>query len=104
MGETSGRVLSMERVTLVQPGRHWWRRRSPKLITMATDSAVRGLANAEIGRELFISEATVKTHLLRACGKLAVTGRTAAVAPALDQGLLPPTPQTAPAGFCQIVV
>jgi DNA-binding NarL/FixJ family response regulator len=54
--------------------------------------AARGLTNAEIGRELFISEATVKTHLLRACAKLGVTGRTAAVAIALDRGVLPPAP------------
>jgi DNA-binding NarL/FixJ family response regulator len=53
--------------------------------------AARGLTNAEIGRVLFISEATVKTHLLRACTKLGVTGRTAAVAAATEQGLLKPT-------------
>jgi DNA-binding NarL/FixJ family response regulator len=52
--------------------------------------AARGLTNAEIGRELFISEATVKTHLLRACGKLGVSGRTAAVAIAAERGLLKP--------------
>jgi DNA-binding NarL/FixJ family response regulator len=52
--------------------------------------AARGLTNAEIGRELFISEATVKTHLLRACGKLGVSGRTAAVAVAAERGLLKP--------------
>jgi DNA-binding CsgD family transcriptional regulator len=50
--------------------------------------AARGLTNAEIGRQLFISEATVKTHLLRACGKLGVSGRTAAVAVAAGRGLL----------------
>jgi DNA-binding NarL/FixJ family response regulator len=50
----------------------------------------RGLTNAEVGRELFISEATVKTHLTRACGKLGVSGRTAAVARALQTGALPP--------------
>jgi DNA-binding NarL/FixJ family response regulator len=50
----------------------------------------RGLTNAEVGRELFISEATVKTHLMRACGKLGVSGRTAAVARALQTGALPP--------------
>jgi DNA-binding NarL/FixJ family response regulator len=48
----------------------------------------RGLANAEIGRELFISEATVKTHLVRVCGKLGVDDRTAAVTKAMAQGLL----------------
>jgi DNA-binding NarL/FixJ family response regulator len=50
----------------------------------------RGLSNAEIGRALFISETTVKTHLLRVFGKLGVSDRTAAVTTALDRGLLPP--------------
>jgi DNA-binding NarL/FixJ family response regulator len=50
----------------------------------------RGATNAEIGRELFISEATVKTHLLRAFGKLGVSDRTAAVTTAIERGLLPP--------------
>jgi len=49
----------------------------------------RGLTNAEIGRTLFVSEATVKTHLLRACGKLGVSGRTAAVTKAIETGALP---------------
>jgi DNA-binding NarL/FixJ family response regulator len=49
----------------------------------------RGLTNAEIGRELFIGEATVKTHLLRAFAKLGVDDRTAAVTAAMRQGLLP---------------
>ncbi|WP_435839612.1 response regulator [Streptomyces caniferus] len=48
----------------------------------------RGLTNAEIGRELFIGEATVKTHLLRAFKKLDVSDRTAAVLTALERGLL----------------
>ncbi|ARH92910.1 response regulator [Streptomyces sp. MOE7] len=47
-----------------------------------------GLSNAEIGRELFIGEATVKTHLLRAFRKLDVADRTAAVLTALERGLL----------------
>jgi DNA-binding NarL/FixJ family response regulator len=49
----------------------------------------RGLSNAEIGRELFISEATVKTHLLRAFAKLGVSDRTAAVTTAIAAGHLP---------------
>ncbi|MBM6404447.1 response regulator transcription factor [Phycicoccus sp. CSK15P-2] len=48
----------------------------------------RGLSNADIGRELFIGEATVKTHLVRAFAKLAVTDRTAAVAEAHRRGLI----------------
>jgi DNA-binding NarL/FixJ family response regulator len=50
--------------------------------------AARGKTNAEIGRELFIGEATVKTHLLRAYAKLGVSSRTAAVTAALERGLL----------------
>jgi DNA-binding NarL/FixJ family response regulator len=51
----------------------------------------RGLTNADIGRELFISEATVKTHLLRMFHKLGVSDRTAAVTTALARGY-PPQP------------
>ncbi|MGP9017974.1 response regulator [Streptomyces sp. BR1] len=47
-----------------------------------------GLTNADIGRRLFISEATVKTHLLRSFKKLSVSDRTAAVITALERGLL----------------
>src|SRR5215212_4921763 len=39
----------------------------------------KGKTNAEIGQVLHISEATVKTHLLRAFNKLGVSDRTAAV-------------------------
>ncbi|MGY6657955.1 response regulator [Amycolatopsis sp. TRM77291] len=48
----------------------------------------RGSTNAEIGRTLHISEATVKTHLLRVFGKLDVSDRTAAVTTAMRLGLL----------------
>jgi DNA-binding NarL/FixJ family response regulator len=50
----------------------------------------RGQTNADIGRTLYISEATVKTHLLRAFGKLGVSDRTAAVTTAIEFGMLPP--------------
>lgn len=48
----------------------------------------KGGTNADIGRELHISEATVKTHLLRVFGKLDVSDRTAAVTTAMRHGLL----------------
>jgi DNA-binding CsgD family transcriptional regulator len=49
----------------------------------------RGLTNGEIARKLYLREATVKTHLLRACAKLGVSGRTAAVTKAIETGALP---------------
>ncbi|MEU8813586.1 response regulator transcription factor [Actinoplanes sp. NPDC048796] len=48
----------------------------------------KGLTNADIGRSLYISEATVKTHLLRAFTKLDVADRTAAVTTAMEHGLI----------------
>ncbi|MHC0429625.1 response regulator [Streptomyces sp. O3] len=48
-----------------------------------------GLGNREIARALFISEATVKTHLGRIYDKLGVDTRAGAVAVAKEQRLLP---------------
>ncbi|MYW63628.1 response regulator [Streptomyces sp. SID8379] len=48
----------------------------------------RGTSNKEIARELFISEATVKTHLTHIYGKLGVKDRAAAVAVAYDRKIL----------------
>ena len=48
----------------------------------------KGKTNAEIGSSLHISQATVKTHLLRAFNKLGVSDRTAAVTTAMSFGLL----------------
>ncbi|MCQ8771727.1 response regulator [Streptomyces telluris] len=47
-----------------------------------------GLANKQISRRLFISEATVKTHLVHIYGKLGVDSRTAAIAAGLAGGLI----------------
>jgi DNA-binding NarL/FixJ family response regulator len=51
-------------------------------------AVARGLSNKEIGRRLYVSEATVKTHLLRIFGKLGVDDRTAAVTVALERGII----------------
>jgi DNA-binding NarL/FixJ family response regulator len=48
----------------------------------------RGSTNRQIASALFISEATVKTHLLHIYGKLRVNDRAAAVAAAFERGLL----------------
>jgi DNA-binding NarL/FixJ family response regulator len=47
-----------------------------------------GRSNPEIARELYIGEATVKTHLLHAFEKLGVNDRTRAVTRAMELGLL----------------
>jgi DNA-binding NarL/FixJ family response regulator len=49
----------------------------------------RGLSNGEIAQELFIGEATVKSHLLHVFDKLGVSDRTAAVTTAIQKGILP---------------
>jgi DNA-binding NarL/FixJ family response regulator len=52
----------------------------------------RGLSNADVALELFISEATVKTHLARVMMKLGVREKAQAVAAAYQTGLVqPPT-------------
>jgi DNA-binding NarL/FixJ family response regulator len=49
-----------------------------------------GSTNREVAERLFISEATVKTHLLHLFAKLGVNDRAAAVGAAFERGLLTP--------------
>lgn len=50
----------------------------------------RGESNAEIGSHLFITEATVKTHVARIMGKLDARSRTHAVVMAYESALVTP--------------
>jgi DNA-binding NarL/FixJ family response regulator len=63
--------------------------RELKVLTLVAS----GTTNREAAKQLFISEATVKTHLARASAKLGVSGRTALVARAMQLGALPPPPR-----------
>jgi DNA-binding NarL/FixJ family response regulator len=50
----------------------------------------RGLSNGEIARELFLGEATVKTHVARIFAKLDIHDRAQAVVLAYESGLVQP--------------
>ncbi|AOS64583.1 response regulator [Actinoalloteichus hymeniacidonis] len=59
-------------------------RREIEVLQLVAD----GLSNAEIARRLFLTQATVKSHLVHVYGKLGVDSRTAAVAAATGRGLI----------------
>ena len=73
---------------LVAGVRHAAERLTPRELEVLTAVAA-GRSNAQIGTQLFISEATVKTHLLRVFAKLGVDDRTRAVTVAYERGILP---------------
>ena len=55
-----------------------------------------GLTNIDIGRELFISEKTVRNHVTRIFEKLGVQSRAQAIVLAKDHGLLPAKRSSSP--------
>lgn len=79
----AGRLIERTRVgsTAVSP------RETEVLSLVAT-----GRSNQQIASELFVSEATVKSHLVHVLTKLDVDSRTAAVAVATRRGLIRPGP------------
>ncbi len=80
----------------------WFSGRTPRVRTPAAPAreplsvrerevlrlVARGTSNREIAAELFISEATVKTHLTHVFAKLGAKDRAAAVATAYERGIL----------------
>jgi DNA-binding NarL/FixJ family response regulator len=69
------------------------RMRTPDTVLSRRESEVLGLvagglSNAEIAGRLFLTQATVKSHLVHIYGKLGVESRTAAIAAARERGLI----------------
>jgi DNA-binding NarL/FixJ family response regulator len=79
----AGRLMG----SLRSPGKEPLSQRETEVLALIA----RGCSNRETAGRLFISEATVKTHLLHAYAKLGVRDRAAAVAVAFERGLLGPT-------------
>ncbi|MFF0815994.1 response regulator [Rhodococcus sp. NPDC003318] len=69
------------------------RMRAPRAELSARETEIvglvaKGLSNRAIAKELFVTEATVKSHLVHVFSKLGVDSRTAAVAVARERGVI----------------
>jgi DNA-binding NarL/FixJ family response regulator len=86
------RKLIAEKIQRFQPGG-----RAGRLVDELTERekevlllVARGMSNRDIGDELHLSEATVKTHITRVLAKLGLQSRTQAVVFAYEYGLVAP--------------
>jgi DNA-binding NarL/FixJ family response regulator len=77
-------TIATRLVTRVQATDRRLTQRETEVLAMVAD----GKSNQDIGRALFLSEATIKSHLVHIFAKLDVASRTAAVAKARAQGLI----------------
>ncbi len=80
----ASRLVSAVRTPVQAPAGEGLSAREREVLTLVA----KGTSNREIARILFISEATVKTHLTHIYAKLGVSDRAAAVAAGYDRGIL----------------
>jgi DNA-binding NarL/FixJ family response regulator len=76
--------VAMRVMDQVRSGRPALTGRESEIVSLLAE----GLGNRQIAQRLYVTEATVKTHLVHIFAKLGVDNRTAAVAVAVQQGLI----------------
>ncbi|MFF4854321.1 response regulator [Streptomyces rubiginosohelvolus] len=80
----ASRLMTQVRTPAADPAENSLSAREREVLVLVA----RGTTNREIAAELFISEATVKTHLTHVFAKLGAKDRAAAVAVGYDRGIL----------------
>ncbi|MFF3530004.1 response regulator [Streptomyces rubiginosohelvolus] len=80
----ASRLMTRVRTPAADPAENSLSAREREVLVLVA----RGTTNREIAAELFISEATVKTHLTHVFAKLGAKDRAAAVAVGYDRGIL----------------